>query len=289
MVVNAKKPVSIPTTSAIERPPVDPERRLTHVAHGPVTYTDEGEGPVILLIHGLPGSVRDYRYLAPHLDAYRRIRVDLPGFGGTSRQGRTIWSLEQRAALLVGVLDELRVPRVVAVGHSMGGPIALALATLAPERVIGLGLLASPGLVPHRGFVRSRVPLLSRLMRLPGAPLLLARPLRRGFIAAGFSRNMTADAMTSAIIDAGALTFDAHATRLRRVQLPTLIASADDDHLVESAIAEGLDGTCGAGPRLRWQTGGHNIQKTRAVEIATALNPFVAQCFASCLAQGKAR
>ena len=270
-------------------PPSDPPRRLSHVGHGAITYMDEGEGPVVVLVHGLPGSARDFRYLSPHLPGCRRLRVDLPGFGGTSRQGRRVWTIEARAALLLAWLDELDVDQVVVVGHSMGGPIALALADLAPGRVLGVGLLASPGVRPHRAFIQGRVVWLSWLMRLPGAATILAAPLRRGFIAAGFSRQTPTEDLAAAAADAGVLDFVGHAARIRSVTAPTLVAWAEDDRLVEPAISVELSALAAAGPRLHWPTGGHNIQKTHAAELGAALSDFVAACFARACASTKGR
>ncbi len=265
-------PASKAASAAAEAPPPsDPPRRLTHVGRGPVTYTDEGEGPAVVLLHGLPGSARDWRYLAPRLAGCRVIRIDLPGYGGTSRLGRRVWSVPQRAELVLAVLDELRVGPALVAGHSMGGPVAVAVATLAPRRITGVALVASPGLTPHRFFAQSRVAQLSRALRWPGVGLALRRPIRRGFVRAGFPRSTPDSELAAAIADAGALAFPAHAARVRSLQQPALVAYARDDRLVEAAIGDALAAEAPAGPRLVWPTGGHNVQKTRADELGAAL------------------
>lgn len=241
-----------------------------------MTYTDEGSGPAIVLIHGLPGSARDFRYLAPQLPGFRLIRVDLPGFGGTSRRGKRAWSVRDRARLVRDLLDALELPIVAAVAHSMGGPIAVALADLAPERVTALALLASPGLRPHRAFRRGHVHTMSRVMRLPGAPLALALPLRRAFIAMGFPSRTPTEHFVAAAQDAGMLDFSGFSASLQRLHarqraLPTLVAWAEDDPLIEPAISQELAAAAPAGPRLHWPTGGHNIQKTHAAELGAAI------------------
>jgi len=47
-------------------PTSDPEPRLLPLPHGPVAYVDEGPrgAPALVVVHGIPGSVRDFRYLA---------------------------------------------------------------------------------------------------------------------------------------------------------------------------------------------------------------------------------
>jgi pimeloyl-ACP methyl ester carboxylesterase len=100
-------------------------------------YGPDGATPVVWC-HGGPGSRREPEGLAPNLSAagYRVIGIDRPGYGASTPQpDRTIagWVPEGLA-----VLDALGIDRFVAVGVSTGGAYALALASLAPERVIGV-------------------------------------------------------------------------------------------------------------------------------------------------------
>jgi len=82
----------------------DPEPRRAELPHGVVTYTDEGpaEAPVLIAVHGIPGSGRDFRYLAPQLLPARRVvRVDLPGFGGSAPALDAIRTLRGRARTML--------------------------------------------------------------------------------------------------------------------------------------------------------------------------------------------
>jgi pimeloyl-ACP methyl ester carboxylesterase len=256
-------------------PTSDPDVQTLQIDGHDVTYTDEGEGDVVVvLLHGLPGSVRDFRYLAPQLGSVRRVRIDLPGYGGTSRQGKRVWYPDERAALVVKVLDALGLERLVIVGHSMGGVVATAVACALPDTVVGLGLLASPGVRPHRGFLSARLDWVSRLLRVPGLPTVLKGAVQRGFRAAGFPKRTPYDVMVSSMVDAGVLNFEVHGRWLRTLRQPTLLAWAADDPLVEHAIGVELTGVVPAGPRCVWPTGGHNVQKTHAAELGEALTAF---------------
>jgi pimeloyl-ACP methyl ester carboxylesterase len=62
------------------------------------------------------------------------------------------------------------------------------------------------------------------------------------------------------------------------LRAPTLLASCDDDPLVEPAIGEQLGRACPDGPRLRFDSGGHNPQKSQACEIAEVLEPWARAC-----------
>jgi 3-oxoadipate enol-lactonase len=95
--------------------------------------------PHVVLIHagGLDG--RMWRPLAERLD--KRFRLDIPDLRG---HGSTPLPPEPYAHAedLVRLLDDLKVKRAVVIGSSFGGWVALQLATLAPERVRALALLA---------------------------------------------------------------------------------------------------------------------------------------------------
>jgi len=128
-------------------PKSDPPLRETRVAGARLTFTDEGlaEGTVLFVVHGVPGSVRDFRYLGPPLASFARlIRVDLPGSGGSEPRREALRSLEARAGTVLGLADQLHIERFGIIGHSMGAGTALLTASMAPERVSHLVLIAPP-------------------------------------------------------------------------------------------------------------------------------------------------
>lgn len=101
--------------------------------------------PVIVLIHGSPGSETDFRKLAPLLaDRYRVIVPDLPGFG-FSTTDLPDYSNRAHAHYVIELLDQLRVQRAHLVGFSMGGGVVLNLADIAPERVASVTMLSAIG------------------------------------------------------------------------------------------------------------------------------------------------
>lgn len=250
--------------------PSDAPARILALPLGPASIVDEGAGPPVVLVHGLPGSVRDFRWLTPPLAAHARVvRFDLPGFGGTPVATGPDPSPEGRAAFVLAVIDALGLDRPVIVGHSMGGLVAVAAVAQRPDGFRALGLVASPGIRPHEGF--RRFP--RRALRLatigPWAPL--ARPLvRRLFAAVGF-RRYPDSALERTIACLHATRFPAHVARVRALTLPTLAAWCGDDPLVESEILAELADAVPPGPRLAWPTGGHNPQKTHAAALAAGI------------------
>jgi pyruvate dehydrogenase E2 component (dihydrolipoamide acetyltransferase) len=235
------------------------------------TYTDEGEGEVVVALHGLPGSVRDWRWLAPALGGVRLVRLDLPGFGGTPARTGPGSSLEARTRFVLAALDALGIDRFVVAGHSMGGPLAMSIAT-SSERASGLALLASVGLRPHRLMRKvGRHPDLPRLFDLPLVGRLLRPPLRAGFLRAGFPASTTDAAILQSMRVFSRLSFPAIRAAAAGVRCPTLLAWAEDDPLIEGAIGLELARALPPGPRIAFPDGGHNIQKTRAVELGEAI------------------
>ena len=121
-------------------------RRVTVDVDGRVNVADfGGEGPAMVLLHGLGGSHVNWIRLGPLLA--RRARVvapDFPGFGLTPPAGRDT-TLQANAAWLDRFLDRVVGGPAILVGNSMGGLISLLAAARHDERVAGLALI-SPAL-----------------------------------------------------------------------------------------------------------------------------------------------
>jgi len=108
-----------------------------------LNYVDRGDGPPLVLIHGLAG---DQSAWLPQLEAwsesYRVIAFDNRGAGRSTQVDEPI-STKDMAHDTLGLMDALGVESACIVGRSMGGAIAQHIALLAPERVNGLVLCAS--------------------------------------------------------------------------------------------------------------------------------------------------
>lgn len=255
--------------------------RLVDTPLGALNLVDEGAGPPIVLVHGVPGTWRDFRHLTPHLLPWARvIRVDLPGFGGTPVSAGFRHDFAARAALIRAALDTLGVGPVVALGQSMGGGTAMALAADHPDRVRGVVTLCSIGPRRHRGMNQLRPWMFSTLagaLRTPGVRDLLLPQLRARWKQA---RMPGGDSMTAADFAfqlhlASRVDFPGIGRMVARITRPSLVIWSEDDHLVEAACSVALADALGTGQRLAFPTGGHNLQKTRAVEVADAVQQFI--------------
>ena len=101
-------------------------------------YTDQGEGPPLLLIHGFGTNIFTWRHLAPDLARdHRVIAVDLKGFGKSDKPLDERYSAADQADLLAQMIEERNLRDLTLIGHSYGGGIALLLALQDDDRVKG--------------------------------------------------------------------------------------------------------------------------------------------------------
>ncbi|HKN64620.1 MAG TPA: alpha/beta fold hydrolase, partial [Gaiellaceae bacterium] len=109
-------------------------------------YAVGGEGTPLLLVHGLGGTIENWRGLAPPLAARHRVLVpDLPGHG-RSASLPAARDADALAETVLAVADEEEIREAVWIGHSLGGVVALRAAALRPEAVRGLVLAAAAGI-----------------------------------------------------------------------------------------------------------------------------------------------
>ncbi len=255
----------------MERPTSDPEPKLIAVGGQPAAYTEEGTGRPVVAVHGLPGSSRDFRYLAPALSGrVRFIRVDIPGYGASPPRENCRSPME-RSRFVLDAIDALELEAPIVAGHSMGGVLSVAVAVGAPGRFAGLALISSPGLRMHKGFRTFPRKRASAILSLPFAETLLRPSLRRAFAKAGFRGPYPKDALADTIHSIALVDLQTHAARVRQLKLQTLVTYSKDDPLIEQHISEELAAACPEGPRLVFDDGGHNPQKFHAQEIADAL------------------
>jgi pimeloyl-ACP methyl ester carboxylesterase len=142
------------------------ERQHVSIHGHDVLYRQGGEGPVILLVHGIAGSSRTWRGVMPALAArHTVVAPDLLGHGESAKPIGD-YSLGAYASGLRDLLGVLGIPRATVVGHSFGGGVTMQLAYQHPECCERLVLVGSGGL-------GREVSWMLRLLALPGSELLM--------------------------------------------------------------------------------------------------------------------
>jgi pimeloyl-ACP methyl ester carboxylesterase len=239
-----------------------------------VAYEEHGEGPPVVLLHGVPGTARHMRMLARHLRRdHRVIAFDLPGFGSSTPLDDP--TLEHHADRVLAAMASMGLEEVRLVGHSIGAVVAAAVALQGPYQVESLSLLACIGARPHDSLRNSGIPFQDLAERFDGPDREAALDEAEAHFQRIQFTGMTRGECEQAIRFIHLLDFAAVPEMLQRLSVPTMVAFADDDASIEPEIRDVLRRWAPPGLRLRWPTGGHSIQRTRAREIADGLRSMV--------------
>ena len=143
---------------------------------GPVHLIDHGgDGPLLVLVHGLDGSALNWSAVGPALaERYRVIAPDLGGFGLTPPNGRGV-SVEANARLVLDLVEREGSPATL-IGNSMGGLVSMIAATAQPDAVERL-VLVDPA-IPVASWRRADAGVVAQLAA-PLLPLIGAHLVRR--------------------------------------------------------------------------------------------------------------
>ena len=113
---------------------------------------DIGSGPVVLLLHGHAGNLRMWSAWTDALsDAYRVISFDIPGYGLTSPDPSSDYSVDRTAQLAMGLMDEMGIGQFYAGGTSIGSIAAFRMTSRHAERIPALILANAAGLPREPG------------------------------------------------------------------------------------------------------------------------------------------
>ncbi|MBQ3533111.1 MAG: alpha/beta hydrolase [Oscillospiraceae bacterium] len=111
------------------------EKKYVSIGNETIAYLDEGQGDVVLMIHGNMSSSVHYEPLISRIkDRYRCVALDLRGFGDSSYNHR-FDTMAELAEDVSAFMDALAIPSAYVVGWSNGGGVALKLCAMYPEKV----------------------------------------------------------------------------------------------------------------------------------------------------------
>ena len=111
-------------------------------------YRDEGEGPVLVLLHGIGSSLHTWEGWTNELKSeFRIIRLDLPGFGLTGIDSSNIYTMDRYISILHAFLGSLGISKYALAGNSMGGWLAWEYTLQHPEEVTKLILIDAAGFI----------------------------------------------------------------------------------------------------------------------------------------------
>ena len=277
-------------SGAAELPP--PGRVVQLPGGAQLNVLESGQGPAVVLVHGLPGSAYDWRPLPERLAAGgRRVIVyDRVGYGHSSPRGPgSNYTYDQNATELLELLETLDVSEATLVGWSYGGGVVIRAALRDSKQIARLVLLASvgPALEIHQGGAVERIlfsrPVLAWVSMIPPLSRSVAssasteafsdQPMPEWWVPqlrANLARPGTTEAMleegdklTVGDIDPGPL------------DLPVLVINGDEDWSVPMEVAEDLHQRAQPDAKLLRVAGGsHMLPITHSDLLARHLFEF---------------
>ena len=271
------------------------DERFAEVRGVRMRYFVGGEGPPLILVHGLGGAASNWTELAPLLLGSRRLLVpDLPGHSGsTALPG--VSGLESFADRVAAVARRERMLPAPVVGHSLGGMVVLRLALRRPDAVSALVLAAGAGLSIGSIWGRELLSIFTTVR--PGriaaryrslvSRVALLRRLVFGFVSVADPVGLTDAAVEGFLagqllhtdVDSAwqALRRDDPRQELEGVRCPALVLWGAED--VQLPLRDAFEYTRRLHARLRVIPGcGHLLIGERPEACADAIETFLSDC-----------
>lgn len=282
-------------------PPVT-ERTIETDDGAEIHVLERGQGPPIVLLHGITLAARIWGYQLHDLSAtHRVVAIDQRGHGRSSA-GREPADLTRLGSDLLAVLEAMDLRQAIVVGHSMGGMVVLRLLADRPEvlseRVAGVGLVATSGgplgRLPYWELLARTVArlLALRLHRVDGVGRGLLPPGDLSYLIArtsfGSSPRPAHVELTRAIIDdtsaavvaqllAEVMTIDL-CRHLGAVDSQAAVVVGSRDALTPPWYARRLVEALREAELLTLSGCGHMVMLERREELADAIGRFAGRC-----------
>ncbi|MGH2957660.1 MAG: alpha/beta fold hydrolase [Solirubrobacterales bacterium] len=268
--------------------------RRVEVVGAEVNYVEMGEGPPLVLVHGLSGAWQNWLEQIPRLSrTHRVVALDLPGFGGSPMPPWEI-SIPAYGRFVRDFCERLGIARCSLVGNSMGGFIATEVAITEPERVDELVLVSAAGITWARAR-REPAAMIARVgmaaapfaLRYQRTGILRPRLRRRAFQGVfhdplALRREVLWENFVPAMRSPGY--YDALTTlwgydirhRLEEINVPTLIVWGRNDRVVPVPAAPAYQRRIGDNAELViFDQCGHAPQIERPVRFNRMLEDFL--------------
>ena len=262
----------------------------------------EGEGPLVLLLHGFPETSHAWRKQIPALaQRFRVVAPDLRGYGGSDKpKGIAAYRTPVLADDIVGLIHAFDAMRAHVVGHDWGGAVAWATAIEHPEAIDRLVVLNCPHPVVLARALRSNWAQLRRswyifAFQLPWLPewtlrrngaRTMKQTLRRSTKRPDTFSDLDLDEYARAFRAPGAATAAINyyraavrspvPTGMRKVRASTLLIWGDDDFALGIELTQGMEGLFEHEPRVEHLADtGHFVMEERPEVVNRLLLEFL--------------
>ena len=244
-------------------------------------YADQGQGPPMLLIHGLGASHADWESQIAHFSRFFRvIAPDLRGHGES--EAVPPYSIERFATDLLQLVDQLGLGGYALIGHSMGGAVAMQMAMLKPDRVVKLVLTNTLPSFRPRTFAQKR----QLWLRLWGARLfgnarlskitaqrMFPLPEQRALRDTVMARNARANKQVY-LASLRALSAWSIQDKLQWLRMPTLVLSSEHDYF-QPALAQSFAEALPDGRYRLFEGAHHGLPMEQPDEFSRTVMEFL--------------
>ena len=259
----------------------------------------EGEGPLVVLLHGFPETSRAWRKQLPDLATrFRVVAPDLRGYGGSDKpKGIAAYRTSVIAGDIVALIHAFDAERTHVVGHDWGGGVAWTLAIEHPEVVERLAVLNCPHPAVMQRALRSNWAQIRRswyifAFQIPALPEWAfsrngARAIKDALRSSAKPETFTEqdlDAYARAFTAPGAATaainYYRAAARSRaskgKISAPTLLIWGEDDFALGIELTRGMEGLFTNPPRVEYLADtSHWVMEERPEEVNRLLLEFL--------------
>jgi pimeloyl-ACP methyl ester carboxylesterase len=258
---------------------------------GDMAYVRRGQGPPVVLLHGIPSSSYLWRdVIDPLATRFDVVAPDLLGYGDSDKRVDADLSVAAQERWIIALLEALGIQRAVVVGHDIGGGIAQLMAADEPERVAKLVLVDS--IVDDNW----PIPAIARLHDPFWDQRLVTADLRQGFGEGLDAGLVTPGRVTPDLLDEWVRPFSDQAGRraylraaralnnkdltvrssdIRAIRIPTLIVWGANDKFLEKTWADKLKGKIEGSVVQVIDPGGHFLPIDRPDALVPLLMQFL--------------
>jgi len=242
-----------------------------------VSYSDEGAGPVLVILHGWGASLQTFDTIAKRLSGrFRVIRLDLPGFGQSPKPPDS-WFIDDYAHFIASFLSKLGVLSVYAIiGHSFGGRItlkAVGKGYIIPQKVV---LIGSAGIKPSESaqklLYKSVAKVGKQIAKLPLFNKLQVKLRRRLYESAGSTDYLEADTMRTIFLHTIAEDLQADAANIKQ---PCLLIWGENDDATPVADGRILHSAIRDSQFVVVSRAGHFVYTDKPDEVTKIIEDFL--------------
>ncbi|WP_028401383.1 alpha/beta fold hydrolase [Ectobacillus panaciterrae] len=251
-------------------------------------YEPPKQKPTYVLIHGFLSSTFSYRRLIPLLAQHGTvIALDLPPFGKSEKATHFTYSYRNLANIVIGLIEHLALPKVILIGHSMGGQISLYVSKLRPDLIHKTILLCSSGYLSRANlpllyssylpffhlYVKNwlvRKGVLHNLLNVVHDQALIDEEMMQGY-AAPFDDDRIFQALTRMIRDREG---DLQPFELQQIKTPSLLIWGEEDRVVPIDIGHRLHKDLENSHFISYEKTGHLLPEEKPMHVYENIMEF---------------